>query len=80
MTVENELDAYISGFHLDALTSGVPLNVDLDTTLTVVAATSTGCSPASSTGTRTPPPRRSGGTSWTPPAPCTSPATTSPAR
>lgn len=37
MTVENELDAYISGFHLDALTSGVPLNVDLDTTLTVVA-------------------------------------------
>ena len=35
--VENELDAYISGFHLDALASGVPLNVDLDTTLTVVA-------------------------------------------
>jgi hypothetical protein len=34
MTVENQLDAYISGFHLDALTSGVPLNVDLDTTLT----------------------------------------------
>jgi hypothetical protein len=37
MNVENELDAYISGFHLDALTSGVPLNVDLDTTLTVIA-------------------------------------------
>jgi transposase len=37
MTIENELDAYISGFHLDALTSAVPLNVDLDTTLTVVA-------------------------------------------
>jgi len=37
MTEENELDAYIGGFHLDALTSGVPLNVDLDTTLTVVA-------------------------------------------
>ncbi|MGH3097505.1 MAG: hypothetical protein ACRDMV_16095 [Streptosporangiales bacterium] len=37
MGVENELDAYISGFHLDALTSGVPLNVDLDTTLTVIA-------------------------------------------
>ena len=37
MMVENELDAYISGFHLDALTSGVPLNVDLDTTLTVVS-------------------------------------------
>ncbi len=37
MNIENELDAYISGFHLDALSSGVPLNVDLDTTLTVVA-------------------------------------------
>jgi hypothetical protein len=37
MMVENELGAYISGFHLNALTSGVPLNVDLDTTLTVVA-------------------------------------------
>jgi hypothetical protein len=37
MMVENELDAYISGFHLDALTSGVPLNIDLATTLTVVA-------------------------------------------
>jgi transposase len=37
MSVENELDAYIGGFHLDALTSSVPLNVDLDTTLTVVA-------------------------------------------
>ncbi len=33
----NEPDAYIGGFHLDALTSGVPLNVDLDTTLTVIA-------------------------------------------
>jgi hypothetical protein len=37
MMIENELDAYICGFHLDALTSGVPLTVDLDTTLTVVA-------------------------------------------
>jgi transposase len=37
MTEENELDAYIGGFHLDALTSSVPLNVDLDTTLTVIA-------------------------------------------
>ena len=37
MGVENELDAYIGGFHLDALTSGVPLNVDLDATLTVAA-------------------------------------------
>jgi hypothetical protein len=37
MVIENELDAYISGFHLDALTSGIPLNVDLDTTLTLTA-------------------------------------------
>jgi transposase len=37
MLVENELDAYIGGFHLDALTSAVPPNVDLDTTLTVIA-------------------------------------------
>jgi hypothetical protein len=37
MGIENELGAYISGFHLDALSSGLPLNVDLDTTLTVIA-------------------------------------------
>jgi transposase len=37
MIIENELDAYIGGFHLDALSSGVPLNVDLDTALTVIA-------------------------------------------
>jgi len=37
VVIENELDAYISGFHLNALSSGLPLNVDLDTTLTVVA-------------------------------------------
>jgi hypothetical protein len=37
MNIENELDAYINGFHLDALSSGLPLNVDLDTTLTVIA-------------------------------------------
>src|SRR4029450_7017132 len=37
MLIENELDAYIAGFHHDALSSGIPLNVDLDTTLTVVA-------------------------------------------
>ena len=36
MVIENALDAYISGFHLNALSSGLPLNVDLDTTLTVV--------------------------------------------
>jgi hypothetical protein len=37
MMAGNELDAYIGGFHLDALTSSVPLNAGLDTTLTVVA-------------------------------------------
>ena len=37
MGIENELDAYIQGFHLNALSSGLPLNVDLDTTLTVIA-------------------------------------------
>jgi hypothetical protein len=37
MTIENELDAYIQGFHLNALSSGLPLNVDLDATLTVIA-------------------------------------------
>lgn len=37
MLVENELDAYIGGFHLDALSSGLPLNVDVDTTMTVLA-------------------------------------------
>ena len=37
MIIENELDAEISGFHLNALSSGLPLNVDLDTTLTVLA-------------------------------------------
>lgn len=37
MVIENELDADITGFHLNALSSGLPLNVDLDTTLTVLA-------------------------------------------
>jgi hypothetical protein len=36
MIIENELDADISGFHLNALSSGLPLNVDVDTTLTVL--------------------------------------------
>ena len=37
MIIENEFDNDISGFHLNALSSGLPLNVDLDTTLTVAA-------------------------------------------
>ena len=37
MIIENELDADITGFGLNALSSGLPLNVDVDTTLTVLA-------------------------------------------
>jgi len=37
MLVENELGSYIAGFHLDSLSSGLALNVDVDTTLTVIA-------------------------------------------
>jgi hypothetical protein len=37
MLIENELSAYIKGFHLDALSSGLALNVDADTTLSVIA-------------------------------------------
>jgi hypothetical protein len=33
MLIENELSAYIKGFQVDALSSGLALNVDLDTTL-----------------------------------------------
>jgi len=37
MLIENELSAYIKGFHIDALSSGLALNVDVDTTLSVIA-------------------------------------------
>lgn len=37
MLIENELSAYIKGFHLDALSSGLALNVDLDTSRTAIA-------------------------------------------
>jgi len=37
MIIENQFDADITGFHLNALSSGLPLNVDVDTTLTVLA-------------------------------------------
>ena len=37
MLIENELASFIAGFHLDALSSGLALNVDVDTTLTVIA-------------------------------------------
>ncbi len=38
MLIENELAYLIAGFHLDALSSALALNVDLDTTLDVAAA------------------------------------------
>jgi hypothetical protein len=77
--VENELDAYISGFHLDTLISGVPLNVDLDTTLTVVAGQLYRllALKLSRYERATPPP--CGATPSTPPAPCTSTPPASPA-
>lgn len=44
MVIENYLSAYIKGFHIDALSSDLALNVDLDTTLGVVAGNPTACS------------------------------------
>ena len=55
IVIENQLDADISGFHLNALSSGLPLNVDLSTTLTVLAGNCYACSRASSRATRWPP-------------------------
>ena len=78
MIIENELDAYIDGFHLDALTRGVPLNVDLDTTLTVVADNLYRMIARQLTRYENATQNGSGGTSSTPPAPCTSPTTPSP--
>ena len=76
MLIENELDAYISGFHLNALSSGLPLNVDLDTTLTVVAGNLYRLFARGLPALRARHPRHaSGGTSSTTPAPCTSPPT-----
>ncbi len=80
MMIENELDAYIGGFHLDALTSGVPLNVDLDTTLTVVAGILYRLLALKLSRYEHATPETLWGTSWTPPAPCTSTKPASPAR
>ncbi len=80
MMVENKLDAYIGGFHIDALTSGVPLNVDLDTTLTVVAGNLYRLLALKLSRYERATRKPSGGTSWTPPAPCTSTPPASPAR
>lgn len=38
MTIENTIASLIRTFHLDALTSAVPLNVDLDTAVTVATS------------------------------------------
>jgi hypothetical protein len=78
MNIENELDAYIGGFHLDALTSSLPLNVDLDTTLTVVAGNLYRLLARTLPRYETATPTDSGDISSTPPAPCTSPTPTSP--
>ena len=67
MIIENELDADISGFHLNALSSGLPLNVDVDTALTVLAGNCSVCLRESSLATSSPPPTGSGGTSSTTP-------------
>ena len=75
MSIENELDAYISGFHLDALSSGVPLDVDLDTTLTVVAGNLYRLFALNLTRYHTATPTPSGATSSTTTAPSTSPTT-----
>ena len=61
--LENELDAYISGFTLNVLSSAVPLNVDLDTTLTVVVGNLYRLFAATCPATPAPLPTRSGGTS-----------------
>ncbi|MHB8497836.1 MAG: hypothetical protein ACYDES_07570 [Acidimicrobiales bacterium] len=77
MIIEDELDADISGFRLNALASALPLNADLDTTLTVLAGNAYRLWPASSHATSKPPPIGSGATSSTTPARSSSPRTTS---
>ena len=79
MMAETSRDAYIGGFHLDALTSGVPLNVDLDTALTVVAGNLYRLLALKLSHTSAPRREPSGRTSSTPPAPCTSTTPASPA-
>ena len=76
--IENELDAYIQGFHLDALSSGLPLNVDLDTTLTVIAGNLYRLLARKLPRYEHATPTASGATSSTAPAPSTSPRTPSP--
>ena len=79
MNIENELDAYISGFHLDAL-SAVSRSTSTSTPPSPSSpATSTASSPATSPDTRPPPPTPSGATSSMTTAPCTSPTKASPA-
>jgi len=68
MIIENELDADISGFHLNALASALPLNVDLDTTLTVLAGNAYRLLARKLPATNKPLPTGSGATSSTTPA------------
>ena len=67
MIIENELDADISGFHLNALSSGLPLNVDVDTALTVLAGNCYRLLARKLPRYELPPPTGSGGTSSTTP-------------
>ena len=78
MGIENELDAYTGGFHLDALSSGLPLNVDLDTTLTVIAGNLYRLLARQLPRYEHATPTASGATSSIAPAPSTSPRTQSP--
>lgn len=78
MLIENELDAYIGGFSLNALSSNVSLNVDLDTTLTVVAGNLYRLFARNLPRYQHATPTPCGGISSTTPAPCASPPTASP--
>lgn len=77
MIIENELDADISGFHLNALASGLPLNVDLDTTLSVLAGNCYRLLARKLPRYELATPAASGAISSAPPAPSHSPPTTS---
>ena len=70
MVIENELGADISGFHLNALSSGLPLNVNLDTTLNVLAGNCYRLLARNPPATSSPPENASGGTFSTTPGRC----------
>jgi len=74
MTIEQRLAEIVRAFHLDALSSTVNLNIDLDVVLSVLAQALTA---AFATATPPPPPTSSNAVSCRPPA-RSSTATTSP--